>query len=219
MADVRFSDLWQATVEAIRSDFVYFVGFIVALTAIWVANDILMPDSLTLGSIGSAIITIVGQSVMIRRHLQRAGISSAASLADGRYIAVFGISFLTGLGILAGIILLVIPGLFLAARWFLSVPAMFAENSGVTEGIGSSWRASEAHFFQLLTLMLLTAVPMLIVFVFLWVETNPEQPLNLVESFLGNLAVAVTTVTGWLAAVSSYHVIKGGDAQAREIFG
>ena len=73
MADVRFSDLWQATVEAIRSDFVYFIGFIVALTAIWVANDILMPDSLTLGSIGSAIITIVGQSVMIRRHLQRLG--------------------------------------------------------------------------------------------------------------------------------------------------
>lgn len=50
-----------------------------------------------------------------------------------RIASLFGIGIVTGLGIFVGLLLLVLPGLYFAGRWFLAGPILFAEDSSVSE--------------------------------------------------------------------------------------
>ena len=218
MENISFGDLWDAMIEAIRSDVGYFLAFIALLAGIWIANDILMPQSIFAGSVGGAIVNLVGQSLLIRRYFERKGVATSASLADGRYISIFGVSILTGLGIMAGMILLVIPGIILATRWFLSVPVLFAEQAAVTESMSSSWHITAPHAFMIFGLVIVISLPLLVAAIFLFALTDPDNMLSPLQSLTINVGIATTTVAGWLGAASSYYVIKGGAEQASEIF-
>lgn len=218
MTDIKFGDMFAAMIEAIREDLAYFIAFVAVISAVGIAGDLLMPTSLVASSLAGAILTIVGQSYMTRRYLERKGVASAAALADGRFIAIFGISILTGLGIMMGIILLIIPGLILAARWFLSVPAMFAEQSGGTEAIGSSWETTRPYVGSILALIIVIAVPMLIAIIFMFSFSDLEVAKTPLESLIANIGITITTVAGWLGAASTYYLTKGGTTRTSEIF-
>lgn len=219
MDDVRFGDLWAETVDAIRSDLGHCAAFAAGLIVVGMASDLMLPASVAAGTIASLIVTLFGQSHLIRRYLERKDMARASSLVQGRYATIFGISLLTGLGIFAGIILLVLPGLFLAARWFVSVPAMFAEDGHITESISSSWHMTQPHYLPIIALILLIFTPVFAVIIFTLLATNPDLAITPLESFIVNVAIAITTVAGWMASVSTYRIIKGGAPNATEIFG
>lgn len=63
-----------------------------------------------------------------------------------RIASLFGVGFLTGLGIVFGLFVLILPGLFLAGRWFLAAPALFAEDISVSDAINASWEATGQHW-------------------------------------------------------------------------
>ncbi len=218
MENIGFDDLWGAMIEGIRSDVGYFLAFIALLAGIWIANDILMPQSTFIGSVVGAVVNLVGQSLLIRRYLERKGVVATASLVEGRYMAIFGVSVVTGFGIVAGMLLLIIPGLILATRWFLSVPALFAEQAAVTESISSSWHITAPHAFVIFGLVIVILLPSLVATLFLFAQTDPDIMLSPFQSLIINVGIATTTVAGWLGAVSGYYVIKGNAEQVSEIF-
>ena len=55
------------------------------------------------------------------------------------YLPALGIMVLTGAATFAGMLALVIPGLFLAARFAIALPAFVGAGGGVVENIGRSW--------------------------------------------------------------------------------
>jgi hypothetical protein len=79
------------------------------------------------------------------------------ALADGlRYFFfLFLVAVLTGIGVVLGLILLVIPGIYLAVRWMVAAPALVAEGLGPTSAMGRSGELIRGHWWWSFALVLL----------------------------------------------------------------
>ena len=69
----------------------------------------------------------------------------------------FGLSFLTGIAIGAGFLLLIVPGLYLWARWAPAYGFALAEDMDVSTAMGESWDATRGHVVPILLAMLVPA--------------------------------------------------------------
>jgi hypothetical protein len=78
---------------------------------------------------------------------------------------VFAIQALYTLGMLAGMVLLLVPGIILALMWVLAVPVLVIERTGIVEAFGRSRVLTKGHRWTLLGLMVGYA---LIVFALEW---------------------------------------------------
>lgn len=87
------------------------------------------------------IIAIVGQGI---------GIALVADSLDGldpapenslgvRLIVLFVSALIGGIGIILGLLLLVIPGVYLWVRLYLAPPAVIVDDCGPVEALGESW--------------------------------------------------------------------------------
>jgi hypothetical protein len=72
-------------------------------------------------------------------------ISDCLRRAWGEILTVFGVGLLNGLAILAGLIALVIPGIYIACRLCVSVPAALIEQRGPQDSVSRSWRLTKDH--------------------------------------------------------------------------
>ena len=75
-------------------------------------------------------------------------IGGTISAAAPFVLPVAGASLLAGIGIGAGLVLLVVPGLILLTYWSLIVPTIVVGESGAMAAFGKSWRAISGHFWQ-----------------------------------------------------------------------
>jgi hypothetical protein len=72
-------------------------------------------------------------------------ISDCLRRAWGEVLTVFGVGLLNGLAVMAGLIALVIPGIYIACRLCVSVPAALIEQRGPQESISRSWNLTKDH--------------------------------------------------------------------------
>lgn len=89
-----------------------------------------------------AVVSIVATYFLLTRYL-----ASRNLLSDGntRIWAYFGMMILTILGMMAGLLLLIVPGLILIVRWSASSGYLIGERKGVVESLGASWDATRGH--------------------------------------------------------------------------
>ena len=92
----------------------------------------------------------------------------------------FGMSFVSGLGILLGIILFIVPGVMLFVRWAVALPAMLREDLGIGASLERSRDLTLGHRWKILALVLLLWVPFLLVMLLLG---------GLISAFGGETAV------------------------------
>ncbi|MEM8826861.1 MAG: hypothetical protein AAGD40_08070 [Pseudomonadota bacterium] len=64
--------------------------------------------------------------------------------------AALGVTILTGLATMAGLTLLILPGLFLFARFFVALPALADGETRVLDAIRTSWEATEGRWAPIL---------------------------------------------------------------------
>jgi glycerophosphoryl diester phosphodiesterase family protein len=110
------------------------------------------------GSIGVVIAFIM--AFVLQAALSRASaqavigdpVDPEASYRYGfrRFGSVLLVSFLAGLIILVGIILLVIPGLIFAVFLAVAIPALVIENKRGTDALGRSWNLVKGSFWHVL---------------------------------------------------------------------
>jgi hypothetical protein len=136
-----------------------------------------------------------------------------------RIASLFGAGLITGLGIAFGLLLLVLPGLFFAGRWFVAAPALFAEDISVSEAIQASWDATEQHWL---------ACSIIAVVIFLCQGMPLAASLYLVpEGDITRIGTLVVTnalsqaawVFGIAASATMYLAIGRRAARSAEIFG
>lgn len=84
----------------------------------------------------------------------------------GGFGAYFAIGLLSGLALILGFLLLVIPGVILLVRWVAAESIVLSEDRGVSESLSESWSMTEPHFWPLLAVTLLGFLPY-VVFVLL----------------------------------------------------
>lgn len=191
--------------------------WIVALVAAATAADV--AGYANEGALPLTILGVFAQTYIVISALKIGAADGANPSIRPRFATVFGIALLSGLGVLLGGLLLVLPGLFLLIRWWVAVPVALDRNLGVVEAMRESWAMTAAHWAPiaglLLGLIALLAIPAGILFI---TGGMDEDPPALVPSVLFNLVIYGVTNFGTVSTVAVYRIISERGQDLRAIF-
>ncbi len=122
-----------------------------------------------------------------------------------RYPALLILTILTNIGIIAGFVMLILPGIALAILWAVSLPVMLAENKGPTDALRSSFDYVRPHFWPVLGAYMIYLVGVVVLIIFLLVvglssDDGAPDPLLAVES----LTEVITSLFGIYLTAAIY---------------
>jgi hypothetical protein len=187
------------------------------ITAGYSALDLLGANSASVAV--NLVVSVLVQYAVLERLL--ADRMTEAAIERGRsYGSLFGSAFISGAAILVGLIVLVLPGVYLAGRWLSSGPQVVAGGQTATGALRASWDASDASQLTHCLVVVLMAVPFLIMMVSIGVgfaDSDPEF-VSFPAVLILNLAVAGVTAFGWLAAAAAYRVTTPAANGLGEVF-
>lgn len=166
------------------------------------------------GFIGN--VASIGVVFLVLRHLLR---EEGLVASEGGFAPYFRASLLSGLGVFAGLVLLIVPGLYLLARWSIAPALVITRNLKATEALGASWGATR-HCAWMLSLVYLTGflilmVPMLLIG---GVAGLTGQGASLVVTGLSQLAGDFVAVAGAFLNVAIYRHVVGNAHELEEVF-
>lgn len=171
MSRLHYGELWQSTIGVVRRN----RGLLVPL-----AGAFLFLPSLCMSllqqqfpylesgeSVAGAFLNVTyivvaafGQLVALSIILDGLGLGDrlvGSVLADaGRKLPrQLGVAVLSALATLVGLLLLILPGLYVAGRLALASPVLVSEDSGVLDSLRGSWNMTREHAWRVLGYMLL----------------------------------------------------------------
>jgi hypothetical protein len=191
--------LLSETAHLLRVNAPIALAALAIMTVLGIASD-LYSDFAGPASLGSIIVTLVLQyevslALLIHYDLleRRPG--------RRRLWALPGLNFLSGLGIVLGLILLIVPGAYLFVRWSAAVPALIAEEASIPESLSRSAEAIEGRFWHVLGAILVVWTPFLAGMIAS--DLVPEDE-RLIASLVLNLPINLSLVAGWHLAVAIY---------------
>lgn len=185
-----------------------------------VASDVTIER---MGGSGSGILIAYGivitfvQVWITREAFTQAGVMPALPAANALSVYLQGI--LVGLGILLGLVLFILPGLYVFARWYLAGALLIREGAGRRAAMQRSWDMLVVHWPAALgvglILFALSVSPLIV---------EMAAPALALEYGFGwllvtNLVAAVGLVGSYLAAVSLLLSIEYPASTLQEIFG
>ncbi len=143
----------------------------------------------------------------------------AGQARQRHYGALFFASFMSGIGILVGLVLLVIPGIYLMARWALITPLVIAEQRDGSDALSESWDVTLHSNGVLIAMMLTTGavlvgVPLLL----LIAAEGAEEMAAYASEVLFSLGVSAWSAISSVMAVAAYRLLKPGTNAIREVF-
>jgi hypothetical protein len=182
----------------------------VMMTAIGVAGD-LGPLASSAVSLFLLPVQLLFQYELTLAALAKLGL--AERQGRRRLWALLGLGILGGLGILLGVVLLILPGLYLYVRWSLATPILIAEGAGPVEALTRSGQEVSGRFWPVAGLFLLVGLPWL-------AGTSMEillAPLTLLSSLLSNGLAYLSIIMAWCAAIAVYRDGRK-DERLEEVF-
>jgi hypothetical protein len=212
-SNVEVGALLRGTFETIKSTPAGSAGYVVGLGALGSAMDLLNPESIS--NMPYTIASVFAGFYLLRAMLVNTGVTQAAE--SNRVGAYFGLSILSGLGIVLGLVVLIVPGIILIVRWLLAYAILVSEDTTVTGALSESWQRTGAHFWALLAgvlIVLLIGIAALAVYV-----SNDFLPGVPVEAALvaGNVLLATMTVIFTALGVEAYRMLRA-DEGLPEVF-
>ncbi len=117
-----------------------------------------------LDAVGTVVLT--GSAIHItHEHLagRRAGVGESLSVGLRNSAKVFGINVVSGIGAALGLLLFIVPGVILALRWSMSVPAGVVEGLGVAQAMDRSVQLTKGNRWAILGLFTALALGFLAV--------------------------------------------------------
>jgi hypothetical protein len=148
------------------------IAFVIYLIAAVIAALLALAGG-TIGILLGSLVEIIAAFL-----LQATLVKAVQDVRDGRvdlsigetvsaatpYIgAVAGASILAGIAIAIGLVLLIVPGLFLITIWAVIVPVIVLERSGAIASFGRSQRLVRGHGWHVFTTLVLVWVVLLVV--------------------------------------------------------
>lgn len=103
-----------------------------------------------LGNITSMVISLLGGGAVVYVAFQdlrgvRVGIKEALVYVSGCFLPLFLVALLSGIGISIGLLLLIVPGLFLICVWIVALPACVGEKLGAVDCLRRSWELTKGY--------------------------------------------------------------------------
>jgi uncharacterized membrane protein len=162
------------------------------------------------------LLGVVAQTFIIVAAL-KAGVESANPRPN--FARVLGIALTSGIAILFGSLLLVLPGLLLLIRWWVAVPVALDRDIGVVEALRESWALTADRWIPiaglLLGLVALFAIPFAILFM---TGDFDEDVTSFGPSLLLNIVTYAVTNFGTVSTVAVYRAISGQGEDLRAVF-
>jgi fumarate reductase subunit D len=167
----------------------------------------------------SVILYFVGQAVILYAAFQAMRgrdviIGDAIGRAFSRFLSLLGISILVGLGVAIGFMLLIVPGIILALRWAVAVPACVVENKGPLESMRRSAELTKGHRWKIFGIWVLIAIVAIIILIIVGVLAGlgavVAQGLGrvLIAGVISLILTAIVTAYSYVLNTMIYHDLR-----------
>jgi len=162
MEEVRLNvgEILSGTVATIAARPAPYLVYIAGMTALATGFDQMAGDSVVLPV---NLAGIVAGFALLHHLFAAEGRPSGRSFGAG-FASYFGASFLSGLGMVLGFVLLIAPGIYLMGRWSIATGLVIAEDEGAARSLRRSWdltRASHWALFWAALIFVVAALAML----------------------------------------------------------
>lgn len=124
----------------------------------------------------------------------------------------FAAGLFTGIAIILGFVLLIIPGVYLLVRWFVVVPVIMAEGGGVLAAARSSAQYVKGYFWSILGAYFLISLPYFLALGAFMALGLDEQPF-VARFVLLPVEAALFVLNTCLAVVAFVEIREGGSLQ------
>ena len=214
---LSFNEVIGAFFALILNDLPIMLLIIAGATAAATTIDVTAPSA---GNILNILMLVV-QYYLIRHLVDRHGLRSADRL--GGFGSFFVVGLITGLAVLLGFVLLIVPGIYLIARWSMVDAAVVAENRGFSDAMRRSWDATADNVLPIGLAILTISLPMIIGFAMMFAigASEGEEAINgLGLSIVVNLLLYASQISIWYFGVALYRLLLTGPAetQLNEVF-
>lgn len=193
-------------------------GTLVVTTIILALTGIMVDQSPTSSALKlvNGIVGLAIAFIVLRALLRDTGLVSGD--LNGGFWTYFGLALLSGIGLAAGLVLLVIPGLVLAVRWSAIYGYGLVDGEGVADAMGKSWDATGPHFAPIAVSLLvpigISAVSIAAIF---WAARGFGE-VNLLLSILGNVGMAIGGNTFATVGIAIYSLTAGRSQTLAAVF-
>ena len=190
--------------------------FVVALTALsvpvtWYGVGSLDVARILGGQLLIAAAGIVCAYFLLVAALRRTGLYARS--AGDAFLPYIALSLLYTLGVMAGFIVVILPGLFIMARWSMAQPLLVGGGRGVMAALGESWERTKDKEFQILGAWLALIVLPVIVLISARSVFGQEALTGIIVSQIASSLISVVSLA-WNVAI--YGLIAGGENAAAE---
>jgi hypothetical protein len=158
------------------------------------------------------VLTVVTQAAITLaafQALQGVPVSVTASLRAGlaRFWALVGLVILEGIGFVFGLVLLVVPALFLITIWYVAMPACLIERLGPTASLRRSAALSKGYRWKLFGIILLVFITFALAggMVIAIASVTGNQ---IVAAVVRSLAQTVSATLGAIFAAVIFHDLR-----------
>jgi uncharacterized membrane protein len=155
-------------------------------------------------------VSVAGTYFLYEAVLARTGLRSRG--ADDAFLPFIGLAIITALAVMAGFVALILPGLYLIARWSVAAPVLIVGGKGPIKAMQDSWERTKGSDFSIFVVVLLFYGVPTLASIAMSVVFGPEDPLGI---GLSQLASAVATALGVAMAVALYGRLIGGKEEAK----
>jgi hypothetical protein len=204
-------ELLDTTFSLYRGHFVLFVGLVaipyLVLLPFQILNVLLRPQGFDF-ALSSMVMTLVIALLTLATNAasQGATLIAVSQLYLGRPPAVMGslskmkgrivglciLTFVMGLGIVAGTLLLIVPGVLLALMWALAVPVMVLEEETIGKSLSRSSELTKGSRGRILLIYVLFLVITLVVSILLGLPIGIINVIAVMENG------PATVLPGWV---------------------
>jgi hypothetical protein len=209
---ITIGEIFGRLGELLRENAGLAAGCLVGLTAINIGLDLISTGGGM--ALPAGLLSLGAQYYLTATVLERRGLREPGG--RNRFGGFWMLNFVSGLGLLLGYLLLILPGLYLNARWMVASPAFLAEDKGVNDALGESWAISQPSFWAILGTLLVIFVPTCAVGFGLSLAF--ETLLPALATTILYLFLFGAFILSWMASVATYSLLRPGAEHLAEVF-
>lgn len=207
--EINFGVIVSSTLKVIQDNAVPVALFMGGLVALGVLADMNGSGLQIVVSIASIIATYL----LVETFMKQSG--QLSENATRRFLPYVGLSILTGLGTGLALLLLIIPGLIVAARWSLAGPLLIGRGELVMEAMSKSWDMTKPYVLPIIGAGLLIAAVFIGLIILSAVVLEETSLFALITAGIGANGVSVATAALGVALLG---LIDPGRDELTDVF-
>ncbi|WP_448659816.1 hypothetical protein ACPVPU_04690 [Sphingomonas sp. CJ99] len=165
-----------------------------------------------------ALASTIGQTMLIVAQIR----SGLAIFSDPpmrwRIVSLILLTVVSGAGTVLGLVLLILPGIYVAARWLLAPVILIDTNATIGESLSESWRVTGSSVPTIVAALLLCSVPLIAAFGVMVVVEIEEAAESFPLTLAINAMIALWAIAPTEVALAAYDLLGETPEDAATVF-